>query len=258
MNIENKSLEEICTNLTRYFSYYFDWNDVDVTFFHVNLANKEIHHISNNYEWLLTCWEDDLDLHLSERLSPGFQYWSNYSEIYEKTLAKTEKRNVKLDICNKYGNIFEIISINSKKLLSLENTLEIYQTRPIIADYARNIWFKRENIILPVRAEIPSSYKAIKEIKNNPKDLLDTYHHMRFGNIRFTRKEMVTIGLFLSHCKIKEISAIQGCSDASEVKRIQNIKDKLGCSNASSSGLFKALKNHGITQACLGILVNYP
>lgn len=88
--------------------------------------------------------------------------------------------------------------------------------------------------------------------------MLDIHQYMRFGNIRFTRKEMITIRLLLSHCKVKEISYIQGCAEANEHKRIQRIKEKLGCPHVSSSGLFTVLKEHGITLACLETLVSYP
>lgn len=81
---------------------------------------------------------------------------------------------------------------------------------------------------------------------------------MRFGHIRFTRKEMITIRLLLSHCKVKEISYIQGCSEATENKRIQRIKEKLGYPYVSSSGLFTALKEQGITLACLETLIDLP
>ncbi len=90
------------------------------------------------------------------------------------------------------------------------------------------------------------------------KNLIDIHQYMRFGNIRLTRKEILTIRLLLSHRKIKEISAIQGCSEASEHKRIQRIKEKLGCPHASSGGVFNALKENGITLACLDTLVNLP
>ncbi len=68
---------------------------------------------------------------------------------------------------------------------------------------------------------------------------------------------MITIRLLLSHCKVKEISYIQGCSEASENRRIQNIKEKL-FPYASSSGLFTALKEQGITLACLETLIDLP
>lgn len=258
MNIESNIREKVCSDFSKYFSNYFDWNDVDVTFFNIDLRSKETNHISNNYEWLLTVWDDDLDLSVGERLSPGFQYWSDYSNIFMKTLQKTEKRALKIDICSKLGNVFEIISISSKRKLSLEDTMAIYKFRPVIADYAHSVWAKNQDIVLPVRAKISTSYEPLANTENSPSELLDIHQYMRFGNIRFTRKEMVTIRLLLSHCRVKEISYIQDCSEASEHKRIQRIKDKLGCGHTGPSALFSALKEHGITLACLETLVSFP
>lgn len=108
------------------------------------------------------------------------------------------------------------------------------------------------------RAEINESDNESDRINNDSADILDIHQYMRFGNIRFTRKEILTIRLLLSHRKVKEISAVQGCSEASEHKRIQRIKEKLGCPHASSGGVFHALKENGITLACLDTLVSLP
>lgn len=91
MDIENNLLEKSCSNLKSLFSKYFDWNDIDLSITRVDLSNKQVSIMSNNYEWLLIYWNADLDLRLSERLSPGIQYWSNYSESFINTLAKTKK-----------------------------------------------------------------------------------------------------------------------------------------------------------------------
>nr|EHZ7766319.1 hypothetical protein [Providencia rettgeri]EIJ7169461.1 hypothetical protein [Providencia rettgeri] len=129
--------------------------------------------------------------------------------------------------------------------------------RPTIADYAHGIW-KSNDDYLPLRENIELLVE--NNLDNNEKEaeILDVHQYMRFGNIRFTRKEIVTIRLLLSHCKVKEISYIQGCSEVCEHKRIQRIKEKLDCPHASSSGLFMALKENGITLACLETLVSYP
>lgn len=71
MDIENNLLEKSCSNLTSLFSKYFDWNDIDLSITRVDLSNKQVSIMSNNYEWLLIYWNADLDLRLSERLSPG-------------------------------------------------------------------------------------------------------------------------------------------------------------------------------------------
>lgn len=258
MNIENKNLELSCLNLKDDFSNYFDWNDIDVTFFRVDVTNKKINSISSNYDWTLIYWADDLDLLVSERLTSGIQYWNNYSEAYAKTLEKTDKKALKVDFCTQYGNTYDVISINTKKNIPITDMMKIYKYRPTIAGYAHRIWSKNEELELPLRAENIVLSNLQENSEDEKTELLDIHQYMRFGNIRFTRKEIITIRLLLSHCRVKEISAIQGCSEASENKRIQRIKEKLDCPHVSSSGLFSVLKENGITLACLETLVRYP
>ncbi|EKT60281.1 helix-turn-helix transcriptional regulator [Providencia burhodogranariea] len=193
---------------------------------------------------------------MSERLTSGIQYWSGYSNDFVKTLKKTGKNKLKVDFCTQYDDVFEITSINSIKNLSLSDMMAVYKYRPIIADYAHKIWSQDSEVALPIRENILLSSDEIKNIDRTSSELLDAHQYMRFGNIRFTRKEVITIRLFLSHCRVKEISAIQGCSEASEHKRIQRIKEKLNCPYVSPSGLFTALKEQGITLACLETLIS--
>ncbi|EKT60284.1 helix-turn-helix transcriptional regulator [Providencia burhodogranariea] len=258
MDIQSALLEKACLSLTKDFSSYFDWNEIDLTFFRVDIESQKIYITSNNYEWQLMCWDDDLDLLINERLNSGIQYWNNYSDAFKKTLSKADKSELKIDFCAKYGNVFEITTINSNKPLSLSDMMTIYKYRPTIADYAHRIWKQNPEISLPMRADISLPPDILKNTENQSTELLDIHQYMRFGNIRFTRKEIITIRLLLSHCRVKEISTIQGCSEASEHKRIQRIKEKLDCPYASPSGLFKVLKEQGITLACLETLVSFP
>lgn len=258
MNIKSVLLEKICLNLKIHFSNYFDWENIDLSYLHVDIINKKIYILSSNYDWQLMCCDDDLDLMISERLTSGIKYWNSYSQSYLKALSKTEKNKLKIDFFIKYSNIFEITSINSKKQISVRDMMNIYKYRPTIADYAHRIWKQDPEIALPLRADVSLPSDVLKNTENKSSELLDIHQYMRFGNIRFTRKEIITIRLLLSHCRVKEISAIQGCSEASEHKRIQRIKEKLDCPYASPSGLFKVLKEHGITLACLETLVSFP
>ncbi|MDV5226680.1 hypothetical protein RZ760_012160 [Providencia rettgeri] len=257
MNVKNKRLEKTCSDFKKYFSHHFDWNNIDLSFVSVDTKNKKLNTITTNYDWLLTCWDDDLDLLIKERLASGIQYWDNYSSAYSDTFSKNNKNFFKVDFCHQHDDIFNIISINTNKHLSVTETLATYKYKPIIAHYAQRIWLKNVEAELPLRAEISLPSINKQEAEKGAVELLDIHQYMRFGNIRFTRKEIITIRLLLSQCRVKEISYIQGCSEASEHKRIQNIKDKLGCSHASSSGLFKALKEHGVTLACLGVFANF-
>ncbi|MEQ4692706.1 MULTISPECIES: hypothetical protein [Providencia] len=255
MDIESISLEKGCFSFKDDFVNCFDWNDIDFSFVNVDIKRKKVNVLCSNYEWLLMYWDDDLDLHLSERLNSGIQHWSNYSKSYTNTLSKSEK-NIKIDFCFRNNDMFEIASINIKKNLSIKDMLAIYDYSPVISDYAHKLWRQHQGMILPMREEIvlPSAETQFEnqEIKKHP---IDIHGHMKFGGVRFTRKEMLTIRMLLSQCRIKEISAIQGCSENSEHKRIMNIKEKLGCPHASPSGLFKALKERGITLACLDTLI---
>lgn len=120
MNIESDFLEKSCNGLRNIFSSQFNWDDMDLSFSRVDLSERKIFTISSNYEWVLIYWSDDLDLLISERLSSGIQYWDNYSKAYTDTLVKVDKKKIKVDLCTKYGNVFELASINSKSKLSIK------------------------------------------------------------------------------------------------------------------------------------------
>ncbi|WP_350913476.1 hypothetical protein [Providencia huaxiensis] len=53
MDVKNVFLEKSCADLKDIFSNYFDWNDIDLSFSRVDVSNKKVNIISNNYEWLL-------------------------------------------------------------------------------------------------------------------------------------------------------------------------------------------------------------
>lgn len=256
MNVESTAMENICNNMIKDFSHYFDWNNIGINYSVINADEKTVNTISSNYEWMLMFWEDDLDLLMDERLNTGIQYWSNYSNAFTETLQRSENSKFKVDFCSRYGNVFEILSINAGRKLSITDMMSVYKWKPTISDYIHRVWQKTENVNLPLRAKIDNSDSTLTG--RNKTEILDIHQYMRFGNIRFTRKEILTIRLLLSHRKVKEISAVQGCSEASEHKRIQRIKEKLGCPHASSGGVFNALKENGITLACLDTLVSLP
>lgn len=258
MDIKSTALEKACGNLVSDFSKYFDWSNIGINYTVINVKDKTSSILSSDYEWILKYWGEDFDLLLNERLNAGIQYWNNYSDNFTNILRNVKNNAFKVDFCMKYGDTLELMSINAGGALSVADMMDVYKWKPVISDYAGRIWKKNEELILPLRPEIRQEADEINTSENNSTDLLDVHQYMRFGNIRFTRKEILTIRLILSHRKIKEISAVQGCSEASEHKRIQRIKEKLGCPHASSGGVFNALKENGITLACLDTLVNLP
>lgn len=116
MDIKNELLEGSCNKFGNSFLNYFNWNDIDISLTRVDIKNKKVNVISSNYEWVLICWGDDLDLLIGERLRSGLQYWNDYSDAYNKTLSKLNENKFKIDFCTKYLDSYEIFSINSKKI----------------------------------------------------------------------------------------------------------------------------------------------
>ncbi|WP_455433225.1 hypothetical protein [Yersinia aleksiciae] len=254
MDAKNNIIENNSFNLKRVFSHFFDWDDMDITYGELDLINKSVFTMPSDYEWYLTYYDSDLDLLTSERLVPGIQYWNNYSSKHAETLLKNSKRGIKIDICTQHENVFEILSVNSKRKLSIADVMEIYKWKPVISYYARRIWNQNPDVILPLREEIPIHEDIMDEEYNSTNESYDIRPYIRFGNIQFTRKEIITIRLLLSHITIDEIYSIQRCSVAAEHARIQLIKEKLGCEHHSLGGLLNAFKEQGITLSCLEIL----
>lgn len=256
MDATNNQFEINCTKMRSAFANCFDWSDYDINYVLIDVNNKNINGITSNYEWHLLCWEDDLDLQISERLATGIQYWKNYSPMFLASLLKFKNGRFKekTDICTRHDSTFELISINSRKTLSPKDILAAIKFKPILSDYTYQLWKKQnqKKTALPLRENITLD----KIIANNThEDALDYHHYMRFGNIRFTQKEVITIRLLLSHRKVKEIAAFQGCTTTTERIRIHRIKEKLNCQHQSPASLFKALKEHGVTLACLDVLI---
>ncbi|MDV5226684.1 hypothetical protein RZ760_012180 [Providencia rettgeri] len=257
MDIRYHALETACSNFKNHFEDYFDWDDIDVSFTSIDTQYKEVKTISNNYEWLLTYWDDDLDLLVSERLEVGFQYWDGYTDSYANTFSKTEKNGFKIDYCNRYGNTYKILSISSKRKLSVDELMEIYFHRADISDYAHQAWQKNQSLALPFRADIEAETLPLLDEEQQLAGLVDTQKFIQFGNISFNYREAVTLRLLLSNCQISEISAMQGCTDAIELKRLQRIKEKLGCPDASPDELRSTMTEHGIILIGLERLANF-
>ncbi|EKT62442.1 hypothetical protein [Providencia burhodogranariea] len=196
-----------------------------------------------------------LNLILKKRLSLGVNFRSDYPDESVSLVERLNCNNI--EICIKTEELVEVLSIKFKGELPKEDFFVFYTWRAIIADYAYRIWNKNKNITIPLTEDICFLTEGLEEVNSLPIGLIDIHKYMRFGDVRFTRKEIITIRMLLFHCKIKEISAFHGCSEASEHKRIQRIKQKLNCPYASSSRLFTILRTKGITLACLEGLITY-
>lgn len=50
MNIESIAMENICNNMIKDFSHYFDWNNIGINYSIINAGEKTVNTISSNYE----------------------------------------------------------------------------------------------------------------------------------------------------------------------------------------------------------------
>ncbi|CNI05067.1 Bacterial regulatory proteins%2C luxR family [Yersinia thracica] len=257
MDVRNNTFETNSNNMRSTFAHCFDWDNTIVGHGVIDIVNQKIIAIDSDYEWHLLFWHDDLDLQISKRLTPGIQPWLNYPDSYINTLSKfkNKKLRTQVNICTRHGSIFELTSLSSTGVLSSNDMMNFLKLKPTLSDYANQIWKTKNNqqeISLPLR---DNTIIDIIEPNETKSDSLDYHPYMRFGNIRFTQKEIITIRYLLSHKKVKEIAALQGCSATTIQTRINRIKEKLDCQNQSSAVLFKALKEHGVTLACLDTLI---
>lgn len=92
MDVKNEKLEKMCSCMKETFSNYFDWNFININYSKIDTVKKEIFTISSDYEWVLMYCDNNLDLLLNERLTAGYQFWSNYSEIHSQILSKKKRQ----------------------------------------------------------------------------------------------------------------------------------------------------------------------
>lgn len=135
MNVESIEMEALSENMRKDLFNYFDWDGFDVHYTVVDVDNKKIYALSSNYEWQLIYWHEDMDLNLDERLHVGIQYWKNYSNAYREILSKLDFKNKKIDFCNRYNNVFEILSVNSFEAVPSLDLLSLCKWRTVMASY---------------------------------------------------------------------------------------------------------------------------
>lgn len=242
MNVESIEMEALSKNMKKDLFNYFDWDSFDIHYTVVDVDNKKLYALSSNYEWQLVYWHENMDLNLDERLHAGIQDWENYSYPYKTILSKLNFKNKKIDFCSRYNNLFEILSVNSSEAVPSLDLLSLCQWRTVMANYAYEKWNGDGYVPMPIRQEIniiknADSLKGVKEVSD----------YIRFGNLSFSNREVLTIKLLLSHRNVKEISQIQGCTEAIESSRIEKIKWKLKYEGEVNNKLFNVMAEHCIT-----------
>lgn len=244
MDVKNKIMEKASLKFKRDFHCYLDSNNIEVTCTRVDVPNNEINTISSDYEWVLNYWGQDLDLYLTERLTPGFKLWSAYSGHHNNMFFNDRELKCRVDICMKYGRIYEIISFKLKRELFNKDIAQLCKLRGIFSDYANLNWHGENKIALPLRSPLSDTYCLIE--KNG----------IYFGDVYLTRKELLSIKLLLLNKNIYEISAIQGSEIEDELRGVNAILAKFE-SNVEND-FIKTLNYHGITLSTLNSFGLYP
>lgn len=242
MNIHSIEIEEACAFFKKQVMDKKD--DIIHTFFcKLNIEKKTIYAISSDYHWLLEYWSSGLYKKIGHRSQTGIKTW-DHMDLEHQSVLKNKNIKYKTDITSNYGNIVDILSVATNRSLKEEDHLSLYAKKPIISSISSSIWCKYNIPALPLdNLECPT--------KSQPIDINVKHEHSQFGNIKFTSKEMETIHWILELNSLKEIAWKHQCSQTAERKRIDTIKAKLNCQGFSSSALFTALKDHGITASCL-------
>jgi len=220
-----------------------------VCYSQINSAQKTIRTLSTEYDWHLCYWDKNLQQSVSKRMTPGVSTWTRKNAEHKK-LMKQYQVPFKTDytICSSSGSS-EIVSVASNKILSNKEIHSLAQLRPKLAHQANILWRKNDVLSLPFKGSPIEPEHAIEFTGIQPK--------FQFGNAVLTEKEMGTIRHLLSLKTIKEIAWIHQCCEAAEKKRLESIKQKFGCKNASRSALFQKLKEHGVIDACLDVYTTY-
>ncbi|HEN3659990.1 TPA: hypothetical protein U5E24_003839, partial [Yersinia enterocolitica] len=88
MDVRNNKFENNSNNMRSTFAHCFDWNNTIVGHGAIDVVNKEIICMCSDYDWHLLFWNDELDLQIGKRLTPGIEPWHNYPDSYLNTLSK--------------------------------------------------------------------------------------------------------------------------------------------------------------------------
>lgn len=252
MNVANARMACHSQQLRKHCASYFDWDNTDIAFSRIDTQIQSVLTLPSDYDWHLSYWDNNLDKQLNERLIPGIHTWTRYSPQHIQLLEKSDKKNIKIDICTRYDHFFDILSIQTSFPLTTPNLTQLLKIKGYLCAYATKIWKKNtDGIMLPLRKPLSSDDSKPDQKYQHPQS------RVQFGNIRLTEKEMFTIRCILSHRQIKEIAGLQQCSVTAEKKRLLNIKEKLGCTGQSAANFFAQLKKHGITETCLDDFITF-
>ena len=199
---------------------------IDISYAHINISKKHIKAVSSNYLWHLRYWENDFDKKLDQRLSPGIKKWCSYDNSYLNILEDHNTNKIsKIDLTIETDEGYEVISINSTDYSIINNFLVNYDSTIFFRESANKV-FQRcgEEIALPIRFSCERTTEGVPSWINLTKIERDTI-------VNLTRLKTV-----------KEIALLHKCSESCERKRIDKIREKLGCTGFPLSKVFEKVE----------------
>lgn len=248
MDIQSDNIEKACKVFKEHVSG-FDVNHVSIS--SLNIETNELSCVCSNYDWHLKYWSADLYKRYGKRCEPGVRYWNELDSDHSRILFETTKSQLKVDFTTRHGQYIEIFSIGMNDRNSRIEMCDIIRQKPRVSNLLYLIG-KEYNV---EKIQVPKTHTNC--LTNNNDEYIGG-KHLKFGDIRFTEKEMQTITLLLQMRTIKEICAFHQCNRAAETKRINNIKEKLGCAGMGFSMMYDRLNHYGITLSCAINSLNHP
>ena len=212
--------------------------------------------VTTNYQWHLNYWANDLDKHLSQRLTPGIMSWNRYDPVHQSIFKENmPSRKTKIDICTRHSDLFELMSVSTDTVLEFMDVGNLLTIKPKLSTLVRRTFHKHgTELALPLRCEMSFVPDKVKEAA---KDTLESIGTWQFGELILTDLEMDTIRQLLMCRSIKEIANKHNCNEKVERKRLDNIKRKMDSEGHPISYLFDRLKENGIVQTCLDSFIMY-
>jgi hypothetical protein len=244
MNVDSIAMAKACAKFFRRMNGKYN-DPIHISYSVVSVDNRSIYTISTDYNWHLSYWEHDLNQTVSKRLSPGISFWQDKGAEHLALLSLHHiSHKVDYTWISPQSHQVEIISLAGHHPLSSRETHQLASIRPLLAYEAHQLWQKNNVDALPYEPDILPLIP--------PDDFAEEPSHFRFGDITLTKREMSTIRQLLAFHSVKVIAWQHRCSESAEIKRIETIKKKIGCSG-NRAVFFQLLRQYGITEACLDV-----
>ncbi|MCL9783678.1 hypothetical protein M9194_19825 [Vibrio sp. S4M6] len=248
MDIQSARVELACNTFKKHVSS-FNVNHVAVS--SLCLETNKIDSLCSDYRWHVDYWGMGLYKKIGKRCEPGLRYWDELDNEHSRLVFEKTNSQLKVDFATRHGNFIEIFSIGMKNRNSRFEISEIIRAKPKVSNLLHII--SKEHGLEKI--QVPNTPSG-ELLVTSDSDIEGKYY--RFGDIRFTKKEMETIRLLLQLRSPKEISWYHSCTYEAEKKRINNIKEKLGCKGSPLSSVHDALNFYGITLSCAINTLKYP